>query len=315
VSNVQRGAQKTSFAQLKFDGTTCCGNWVFCGAYVGPTDDPLTPANQPGNRMAKRSYVGNTPIGIYPNWSWCWPVNRRIVYNRASVDLTGQPFDPDSAVITYDAVSASYIGDVSDGGGLPGAKYPFIMNAEGVGKLFASKAMADGPFPEHWEPVESPLGANPINGSLRSPYYFDYGTEWAPMGDPSKYPIVCTTYRLSEHWQTGSMTRSLTWLGEAQPCLFIEMSHELAEEIGIQGGEEVIVETARGSIKACSLVTHRFKPFTIAGKMVHQIGIPWHYGYAGLFTGPTANNLTPNVGDANTRIPEYKAFLCNVKKA
>ena len=134
------------------------------------------------------------------------------------------------------------------------------------------------------------------------------------IGTSDKFPIVGTTYRVVEHWQAGQMTRHLTRLVELMPNLFIEMSKELAAEKGIKNGDKVRVSSARGSISAYAVVTPRFKPFKVKGKPVHEIGIPWHWGYSGLATGDSANTLTPNVGDANTMIPEYKAFLCNVEK-
>jgi len=302
------GTQKqlVSFGKLKFDGSTCSGNWLYCGSYVEDADDAIN-----GNRMAKTSEVGNTPINIYPNWSWCWPVNRRIIYNRASVDLDGAPFDADDAVVTWNGTG--YDGDVPDGGGLPGDKLPFIMKPEGVARLFGF-GRADGPFPEHFEPWESPLDANPLNASMLTPYAHVYPEAYAPHGDKADYPYVCTTYRVTEHWQAGAMTRNLSWLVEAMPEVFIELSKELAEEKGIAGGDTVEISTARGKMEAKAVVTARFKPFEVDGKTIHQVGIPWHWGFQGLSKGHSANRLTPNIGDCNTRIPEFKAFLCDITK-
>jgi len=301
------GKQLVSFGKLKWDGSTCSGNWLYCGSFVEAADDAINP-----NRMAKRSTDGNTSIGIYPNWSWCWPVNRRIIYNRASVGLDGTPFDPEDAVVTWNG--DGYDGDVPDGGGLPGDKLPFIMKPEGVARLFGF-GRKDGPFPEHFEPWETPLAANPFNASLLTPYAHVYPSDYAPHGTSAKYPYVCTTYRVTEHWQAGAMTRNLPWLAEAMPEVFIELSEELAEEKGIAGGDVVEISTARGKMEAKAVVTARFKPFMIQGKTVHQVGIPWHWGFQGISTGHSANRLTPNIGDCNTRIPEFKAFLCNIKKA
>jgi formate dehydrogenase major subunit len=171
---------------------------------------------------------------------------------------------------------------------------------------------ADGPFPEHYEPWESPVD-NAISGQQDNPAI----KIWRPeeKGDPAKYPIVCSTYRLSEHWQGGQMTRNMPWVIEAQPEPFCEMSEELAAEKSIANGDRVIVESARGQVNVVALVTKRFKPFQTNGKMIHQVGVIWHWGYIGLSTGDSANVLTPHVGDANTTIPEYKAFLVDVKKA
>ena len=301
------GKRLTSFGKLKWDGSTCSGNWLYCGSYVEPEDDAIN-----HNRLAKRSTEGNTSIGIYPNWSWCWPVNRRIIYNRASVGLDGAPFDPDDAVVTWNGTK--YEGDVSDGGGLPGDKLPFIMKPEGVGRLFGF-GRADGPFPEHYEPWETPLDSNPFNGALLTPYAHVYPEEYAPHGTSADYPYVATTYRVTEHWQAGAMTRNLPWLAEAMPEVFVEVSKELAEDKGIVNGDNVKITSARGHMNAKAIVTARFKPFTIEGKTVHQVGIPWHWGFQGLSKGHSANRLTPNIGDCNTRIPEFKAFLCDITKA
>jgi len=242
-------------------------------------------------------------------------VNRRIIYNRASVDLNGVPWDKERPVIWWQ--NGKWVGDVPDGGWPPMAvdpeqtKYPFIMQTEGHAHLFGP-GLADGPFPEHYEPWESPI-RNPMSGTQNDPAI----KVWRPeeQGSPDEYPIVATTYRVTEHWQAGAMTRNLPWLVELMPEMFVELSEELAAEKGITNGSKVIVESARGQVEAVAIVTKRFQPFQLNGKRVHQIGMPWHWGYAGLSTGDSANLLTPHVGDANTMIPEYKAFLCNVSRA
>jgi formate dehydrogenase major subunit len=190
-------------------------------------------------------------------------------------------------------------------------KYPFIMKNDGVAHVFGP-GMADGPLPEHYEPWESPV-ANLMSKQQNNPAF----KIWRPQeqGTPDRFPIVGTTYRVCEHWQGGQMTRNLAWLVELMPEPFVEMSEELAAEKGIRNGEKVIVETTRGQVNMVAVVTKRFKPFPVNGSKVHQVGLVWHWGYTGLSTGDSANVLTPHVGDANTMIPEYKAFLCNVKKA
>jgi formate dehydrogenase major subunit len=294
-----------SFGKLKDDGTTTSGNWLYCASY---TED--------GNMAARRDATpGPFNIGLYPKWSWCWPVNRRIIYNRASVDLNGVPWDKEHPVIWWQ--DEKWVGDVPDGGWPPMAvdpektKYPFIMKPEGHARFFGP-GMAEGPLPEHYEPWEAPI-QNPISRQQNNPAF----KIWRPdeQGTPDKYPIVCSTYRLSEHWQGGQMTRNMPWLIEMQPEPFVEMSEELAADKGIANGEKVIVESARGQVYVRALVTKRFKPFQMNGTEVHQVGLPWHWGFTGLSTGDSANILTPHVGDANTMIPEYKAFLVNVRKA
>jgi formate dehydrogenase major subunit len=256
-------------------------------------------------------------IGLSPKWGWCWPVNRRIIYNRASVDLNGVPWDKEHPVIWWQ--NGEWLGDVPDGGWPPMAvdpektRYAFIMKPEGHARLFGM-GRADGPFPEHYEPWESPV-KNMLSGTQNDPALLKGASADSQRGDPTKYPIVATTYRLTEHWQAGQMTRNLPWLVELMPEMFVELSEELAAEKGIVNGGKVIVESARGKVEAVAIVTKRFQPFQINGTVVHEIGLPWHWGYTGLSKGDSANLLTPHVGDANTMIPEYKAFLCNVKKA
>ncbi len=296
------------FAELKDDGSTSSGCWIFCGSFT-----------ENGNMMARRDCTDPSNIGMYPNWAWVWPANRRIIYNRASVDLNGNPYDSEHPVIKWDAIAAKWVGDIADGGQPPMAvdpaktKYPFIMRPEGVACFFG-KGMADGPFPEHYEPWESPV-TNLMSAVQNDPAFTIWASALTEKGSPDKYPIVATTYRVTEQWQTGSMTRNLPWLNELMPNLFVELSEELAREKAIENGDRVIVESARGKVTAVAVVTKRFQPFQIDGKTIHQIGLPWHWGYAALSKGDITNVLTPHVGDANTTIPEYKAFLCDIRRA
>ena len=310
--SVQYEASKLmgSFAHLKADGSTSSSNWLYTNSYT----------EADGNKQASRDNTDYHPagIGLYSKWAWCWPVNRRIIYNRASVDLNGNPWDPKDFVIKWDPAAndgkGSWVGDVPDGGWPPmnmeGTRYPFIMKPEGFAHVFGP-GLAEGPFPEHYEPLESPI-QNPFSGTQVNPAI----KVWRPdeTGTPDEYPIVATTYRVTEHWQAGQMTRNLPWLVELMPQMFIELSEELAEELGIQNAELVTVESKRGSIQAAAVITKRFKPFMLGSKKVHQIGMPWHWGFQGLCKGDSANALTPHVGDANTMIPEYKAFLVRVLK-
>ena len=294
-----------SFAALQADGTTTCGCWVYSGSY---TED--------GNMSARRDLTDPSGIGLYPKWAWAWPVNRRIVYNRASVDLDGNPWDKEHPVIKWDTEGKKWTGDIPDGGAAPmsqGGSYPFIMNTEGLGKLFGG-GLADGPFSEHYEPWESPVD-NLLSKQQNDPIIKIWAGELDKKGERDKYPIVATTYRVVEHWQTGAMSRNLPWLAELMPDMFVELSEELAAEKGIANGDKVIVDTARGQVAALAAVTKRFKPFQLNGKTIHEVGMPWHWGYEGLVKGDSANLLTPHIGDANTMIPEYKAFLCDIRKA
>ena len=296
------GKLMANFITLKDDGTTSCGNWLYSGSYT-----------EAGNMMARRDNKDNSTIGLYSNWAWCWPVNRRIIYNRTSVNLQGVPFDPKRAVVKWDAEGKKWTGDVIDGFGTRGPDlYPFIMLPDGVGHLFGVGGMADGPFPEHYEPWETPT-ANALSGTQLNPAAKVWRS--AEQGKPDKYPYVGTTYRVSEHWQAGAMTRNLPWLAELMPEMFAEIDEDLADEKGIRNGDKVIVEGARGQIKAVAMVTKRLKPLMVNGNTVHTVGLPWHYGYIGAITGDSANVLTPYIGDANTTIPEYKAFLVNIRRA
>jgi len=308
----KKGDLVPSFAYLKDDGSTSSGNWLYCASYTNN-----------GNMMARRtrSNPDEDIIGLNLEWAWCWPVNRRIIYNRASCNAKGQPWAPQKPVIAYNWNTGKWEGDVPDGGwppmenlngtSNPKGKYSFIMRAEGHGCLYAP-SLKDGPLPEHYEPLESPVH-NLISVQQNNPVI----KIWAPeeIGSTEEFPMVGTTYRVSEHWQAGSMTRNLPWLAELVPNAFVEISEELASEKNISNGDKVKVASKRGTIELYALVTHRLKPFKLNGKTVHQVGLIWHFGYNGLVTGPSANVLTPNVGDANTMIPEYKAFLCNVEKA
>jgi formate dehydrogenase major subunit len=300
----RKGELLESFGHLKADGTTSSSNWLYTQSYN----------RNDGNRQKWRDNTDYHPagIGLYSKWSWCWPVNRRIIYNRASVDLNGNPWDEEDFVIRWSG--DGWEGDVPDGGwppmNLEGTRYPFIMKPEGFAHVFGP-GRVDGPFPEHYEPLESPI-INPLSGTQHNPTI----VVWRPeeIADPSDYPIVCTTYRVTEHWQAGQMTRNLPWLVELMPQMFVEISEELAGELGIKNAELVTVESVRGKIQGVAIVTKRFKPFQLNGKTVHQIGVPWHWGFQGLCVGDSANKLSPHVGDANTMIPEFKAFLVRVKK-
>jgi formate dehydrogenase-N alpha subunit len=296
------GKLMASFGGLKDDGTTSSGNWLYCASYT-----------EAGNMAARRDPTdAPNKIGLYPKWSWCWPVNRRIIYNRASCDLQGNPYAPHKWVVKWTGSETKWQGDVPDGGWPPGEKYSFIMKPEGHARLFGF-GLADGPFPEHYEPLESPV-KNDISSQQLNPVVKIWSGEMDDVGSVDRYPVIATTYRVTEMWQAGQMTRNNPWLVELMPDMFVEMSKSLAQARGVKNGDKVRVKTARGDITAYAVVTARFKPFRLNGKSYEQIGLPWHYGYKGLATGASANSLTPHVGDANTMIPEYKAFLCDVVK-
>ncbi len=319
----KRGTLVPSFAYLQADGSTSSGNWLYCGSYT-----------EKGNMMARRSHKDPSGIGLYPEWSWCWPVNRRILYNRASVDPYGRPWNEQKPVIRWNG--NKWIGDVPDGGWPPlknpdgtlnrKSKLPFIMKPAGVGSIFGP-GRADGPFPEHYEPLESPLDFNPIpkNNYRINPVIPAFlipskengiGIDAYSLNDP-RFPYVCTTYRVTEHWQTGVVTRHIPWLLELMPQLIVEISEELADSKGIKDGDIVELESARGRVKGVAVVTNRLRPFNIMGKKVHQVGTLWCFGWEypkGGKAGDSGNLLTPPTGDPNTAIPETKAFKVSLKK-
>jgi len=297
------GKQVPGFAQLRDDGSTLSGNWIYCGGYT-----------EEGNLAARRDTTdAPNKIGLHPKWGWTWPMNRRILYNRASVNRKGEPFNPRRWVIRWNAEKNAWEGDVPDGGMPPGEMNPFIMLASGVGQLY-SLDVNDGPFPEHYEPVESPV-KNPFSKTQSNPCAQIWqSTEFDRYGKPADFPIVATTFRVSEHWQTGAMSRNMPWLAGLMPSAFVEIGTALAKREGIKNGDKVIVSSARGSIEVYALVTERFQPFFIEGQMIDEVGLPWHWGYAGIVPGDIANDLTASVGDANSHIPETKVFLCNIKR-
>lgn len=303
------GKTITNFTHLKDDGTTSCGNWIYSGFY---------PDAEPGedNNLSKRRDDRDTGMENYLNWSFSWPVNRRNLYNRCSADPAGKPWSEAKEGIWWNGEAwtghdVPDFGVTTDPAG-EGGKNPFIMLPDGTGGLFAT-GPADGPFPEHYEPYESPI-PNVFSSMELNPAVHIWKGAHNRRGKFADFPIVATTYRLTEHWQSGSMTRNLEWPSELMPHMFIEISEDLAKEKGINSKDKVKITSARGEIEALAMITKRFKPYKIRGKKIHHIGMPWHYGYEGIATGSIANYLTPHIGDANTMIPEYKAFLCDVRR-
>ena len=302
----KKGTLVPSFVFLLTDGRTSCGNWIYSGSYT-----------EAGNMMARRDKTPVATANIFPKWAWAWPVNRRIIYNRASVDMQGNPIDPKRAVIKWDAENKKWVGDVPDGPappmGMEGGKLPFIMKPDGVASIFGP-GLTDGPFPEHYEPLECPIEKNPLSSQRVNPTTSLFKEYKFTTCDP-RFPFVATTYRVTEHWQTGLMTRYQSLLVETEPQMFVELSEELAELRGIKNGERVLVSSPRGKLEAIAMVTKRWTPFKVAGQTIHEVGMTFHYGWLiPKNGGESANLLTPTIGDANTAIPEYKAFLVNVEK-
>ncbi len=302
------GEQVAGFGELRDDGSTICGCWLYAGCW--------SPA---GNLMARRDNSDPTGIGQTLNWAWSWPANRRIMYNRASCDLEGKPFNPRKSVIHWNGkawVGADVPDFKVDENPLDGMG-PFIMNPEGVARFFARKGMAEGPFPTHYEPFENPLGYNPVypdeKRAVTNPAARVFEDDLASMGDASSFPYVATTYRLTEHFHY--WTKHVELNAILQPEQFVEIGDALAQELGIANGQWIRVSSKRGYIKAVAVVTKRIKALQVEGKTVHQVGIPLHWGFVGLAKpGFLANTLTPSVGDGNTQTPEFKSFLVNVEK-
>ncbi len=306
---VKKGAQLSGFAQLKDDGTTASGCWIFCGAWT-----------EAGNQMGRRDNSDPTGIGQTLNWAWAWPANRRVLYNRASCDTAGKPFDPTRKLIAWNGAAWT-------GADIPDYKVdeapdlgmgPFIMNPEGVARFFARDGMNEGPFPEHYEPFENPLGYNPFHPNnplaTSNPAARVFPDDRATFGTAQSFPHVATTYRITEHFHFWTKHARLNSI--IQPQQFVEIGEELASEVGVVDGGRVKVSSNRGYLIAVAVVTKRIKPLTIEGKKVHTVGVPLHWGFTGLTKpGYLTNTLTPPVGDGNSQTPEFKSFLVKVEKA
>jgi formate dehydrogenase major subunit len=299
----KKGQQLPGYGVLRADGTTLSGNWLHSGYFT-----------EQGN-LAKRRNPADDSGGLGTNheWAFNWPANRRIMYNRASADLNGRPWDPERPGIWWNG--DRWVGDVPDYN--PAYKPeegfgPFIMNPEGVGKLYAIE-MNDGPFPEHYEAYEAPV-ENPLHPKVSSnPVTKLFDTDLDIYGARDQFPIVCTTYRLTEHFHF--WTKHQQALNQLQTQFFVEIPEGLAKEKGIGNGDRVRVSSARGSIVGKAMVTKRIRPLKVAGQTVWQIGFPIHWGYSGKSIGPLANTLTPTALDPNSSTPEYKAFLVKLEKA
>ena len=323
----KKGQPINTFAHLTDDGKTTSGCWIYTGVTVEGPDGKLV------NKSAGRKPADDKDY-LAHGWGFAWPANRRILYNRAAADLHGKPWSEKKKLIWWDPEApgqkpedkGKWVGmDVPDFNAFlaPDAKNgdkPFIMRADLVGAFFGP--LNDGPFPEHYEPVESPtknlLSKQQINPVAKIWKVPDQKNDLAPVGSPD-YPYVITTYRLTEHHLSGVMSRYLPMLAELHHSHFAEISHELARELKIDNGEKVTVLSPRGKVHVTAMVTNRLKPFTINGKTVHQIGVPWHWGWKGIedlpgSKGDITNDLSATVGDPNVYIQETKAFVCNVKK-
>jgi formate dehydrogenase major subunit len=322
--DVATGAPVPGFAELKDDGSTACGCWIYSGVY------------RDGVNQARRREAGDIHAEggqISPEWGWAWPANRRILYNRASADPSGRPWSERKKLVWWDEAEERWVGhDVPDfpvdkrpdyepdpdGQGMDaiGGADPFIMLADGRAWLFAPSGLLDGPLPTHYEPLESPL-RSPLYPKLQAnPAALRWtrpDNPYAEPGDP-RFPCVLTTFRLTEHHTAGSMSRYLPWLDELQPAMFAEIDPVLARARGIDDGGWMTIVTVRAEIEARALVSPRMKPLRADGRAVHQVALPFHWGYGGGGSkGDAANDLLALSGDPNTTMHESKAFVCDVR--
>ncbi|NBY70676.1 MAG: formate dehydrogenase-N subunit alpha [Betaproteobacteria bacterium] len=308
---VKAGDQVPGFGMLRDDGSTACGCWIYSGAWT-----------QAGNNMARRDNSDPWQIGQTLNWAWSWPANRRILYNAASSQPNGKPWDAKRKLVQWNgkAWGGADVPDIRPDANPEGENrvQPFIMTAEGVARMFAPTGMAEGPLPEHYEPFESPLKNNPMhpNNPLAraNPAARVFKGDMEAFGKPSEFPYVATSYRLTEHFHY--WTKNVKTSAIIQPQQFVEIGEELAKAKGIKNGDQVKVSSNRGFIKAVAVVTKRIPQLDVDGQKVDTVGLPNHWGFVGVAKpGYLVNTLTPFVGDANTQTPEYKSFTVNIEKA
>jgi len=311
--------QLSGYSEMKDDGTTASGCWIYCGVY--PSHD---------RNRARDQMITDNPL--QPEWAWAWPHNRRIMYNRASADPEGRPWSERKKLIWWDETKGKWTGsDVPDfepekppsyrpapdcvGMDAIAGDEPFIMKPDGQAWLYAPGGTKDGPFPTYYEPIETPVGNALYPKQQSSPVVRTYENPLNVLAEPEDplYPIVATTFRLTEHYLSGPMSRFNSWLNELQPEMFVELSPELAKEKGIEHGGWLTVTNPRGQIEARAMVTRRLRPMVIEGRTIHQIGLPFHWGFAGESVGAIANDLTSLVADPNVSMHEGKVFACNVR--
>ena len=308
------GPQVNGFAELKADGSTACGAWIYSGVFGR---DGVNKANS----RKSRDYLGH-------GWGFSWPSDRRIIYNRASARPDGHPWSERKKLVWWDSEkwtgidvagfvqgkAPDYEPEVGAEGldAIPGDA-PFILHEDGLGWIYVPKGLKDGPLPTHYEPLESPVSNELYSRDTNPPAHWFPRREnqFAPPGD-SRFPFVLTTYRLTEHHTAGGMSRFLSHLAELQPEMFAEISPELARELQIRNGNHVCIVSLRAAIEARALVSRRIRPLHLNGKTVHQVAVPYHYGTAGLVRGAAANDLLPISGEPNVTIMEAKACTCNI---
>jgi formate dehydrogenase major subunit len=313
----------SGYTSLRDDGSTSCGCWIYCGCYADQVNGPA------------RRKPGSEQSWVAPEWGWAWPMNRRMLYNRASADPDGEPWSERKRYVWWDATAGRWTGEdvpdfkedmppdyrPPDGATAEHAlrgDEPFVMQADGRGWLFAPSGLVDGPLPTHYEPQESPfanaLYAQRVNPARQANAHPENPLH-PPPGDPGAdvFPYVITTYRLTEHHTAGAMSRTLPYLGELQPEFFCEVSPGLARDCGLTNGDWATIVTARTAVEARVLVTERIKPLTVDGRVLHQVGLPYHWGSSGMYPGDSANDLLHIATDPNVHIQEAKAATCDVR--
>lgn len=316
---VADNAPVSGFTDLKDDGSTACGCWIYSGCYAHGENGPAR--RKPGHQQ---SWVAT-------EWGWAWPSNRHILYNRASADPDGKPWSERKKYVWWDAQEGKWTGyDVPDfivdrppdyrpaddavGIDTIAGNDAFIMQGDGKGWLFASAGLLDGPLPTHYEPQESVV-ENVLYGQQCNPARMEWKRKDNPyhkaFNDP-RFPYLITTYRLTEHHTAGGMSRWLSWLSELQPEMFCEVSPTLAAQVGLVNGGWATIFTARGEIEARVLVTERIMPLRIRGRTIEQIGLPYHWGSQGLVRGDSISELIAFVADPNVSIQESKALTGNI---
>ena len=310
------GALLDGFQDLEANGSTACGAWIYSGVCADEV-----------NRARKREAQGVYGHG----WGFAWPADRRILYNRASARPDGRPWSERKKLVWWDDGKQEWTGDdIPDftrkkppdyrpkngaaGDEALGGDKPFLLHGDGLGWIWVPSGLKDGPLPTHFEPLESVI-RNPLYRQQTNPPADPKVRPDNPYaekaGDP-RFPYVLTTYRLTEHHTAGGMSRYLPHLAELQPELFAEISPELAEELGVANRDWVVVSTARGFVRARALVTSRMKTLLIDGRRVHQVGLPYHWGYKGVVKGDVVNDLIAISEEPNVRIMESKGLVCNV---
>lgn len=316
------GRALSAYTELKADGSTACGCWIYTGVYADEVN------------QARRRKPHWEQDWVAPEWGWVWPANRRQLYNRASAAPDGSPWSERKAYITWDAEADGGAGrwvgpDVPDfvpdrppgyvppdgatGPDAIGGQDPFIMQTDGKAWLFAPLGVADGPMPAHYEPPESPV-RNPLYGQQNNPSRRKLDHPSNPI-NPSWseiFPYVFTTYRLTEHHTAGAMSRTLPYLTELQPEPFCEVSPRLAAERGLTHGDWVTIVTARTAIEAKVLVTDRLRSLRLGDRYVEQVGLPYHWGRNGITQGDSPNDLVNVTMDPNVYIQD-KVGTCDIR--